>query len=175
MILESFGLTLTLYSRVAFDTENRAREMVDYLLKHPRFAPDRGGAFEPLRRLNAERIEQAVFSLVNRAGQEEDPERVMSGYSFERRRDPACSHSIRWERLPHVAFTLSLYRIKEEHIQNAVQINEWLDFTVGVLDRHEAWYAHYALDEEIEEKHFLEWFYLRRKMGDQKKIGRAHV
>ena len=150
-------LALDIYSRVAFDTEERAREMINYLLAHPRFAPDRAGEYEPLRRLTPERIEEAVASLVNRAGQERKPDRVFSDYIFARKRRPSCSFSVRWDRLPHVAFTLSWYSVEDEFVKKTEHLNEWLNFTVGLLDRHEAWYARYALDAESHVKNFLEW------------------
>ena len=34
---------LWIYTRAVFDTEERAREMVDYLLAQPRFAPNKAG------------------------------------------------------------------------------------------------------------------------------------
>ena len=165
-------LVVTIYSRVAFDTEERAKEMVNYLLAHPRFAPDRAGEYEPLRRLTPARFEQAVASLVNRAGQERNPERVFSDHIFARKRRPSCSFSVQWARLPHVAFRLSSYSVEDKFIQKAEHLNEWLSFAVGLLDRHEAWYASYALHEESQRKNFLEWFFLRRQVGDQKIAGK---
>ena len=149
-------LDVTIYSRVSFATEERARDMVDYLLAHPRFAPDRAGEYEPLRRLTPERVEEAVASLVNRAGQERNPERVFSDHIFARKRRLSCSFSVRWARLPHVAFEISSYSVEDKYIEKTEHLNEWLHFTGGLLDRHEAWYAPYALHEEGQTKNFLE-------------------
>ena len=157
MIQIRHELNVTIYSRIAFDTEERAREIVNYLLAHPRFTPDRAGEYEPLRRLTPERVEQAVAFIVNRAGQERNPERVFSHVIFARKRRPSCSFSVRWDWLPHVAFTPSWYKIEDEFVQMTECLNEWLSFTVGLLDRHDAWYARYALDEERHTNNFLEW------------------
>ena len=56
-------LSLWIFSRAVFDTEERAREMIDYLLAQPRFAPDKAGEHEPYRRLTPKRVEEAVASL----------------------------------------------------------------------------------------------------------------
>lgn len=148
---------LAIYSRAAFDTEERARDLVNYLLAHPRFAPDQAGSYEPLRRLNADGVELAVTSLVNRAQQERSPERVSASHIFARKRNPACGCSVYWDRLPHVAFTQSWYTVESKFVQDERHLDEWLTFAVGLIERHEAWFARYALREESDAKNFLKW------------------
>lgn len=159
---------LTIYSRVAFDTEVRAREMVNYLLAHPRFAPDRAGSYEPLRNLTSERVDHAVASLVNRAQQERSPDRVSASHIFERKRKPACLCSVNWERLPHVAFSQSWYTVEGKFIQDERHLDEWLTFAAGLIERHEAWFARYALREESNAKNFLKWRITGRGAPSQK-------
>ena len=148
---------LWIYSRVAFDTEERAREMVNYLLAHPRFSPELAGSYEPLRRLTSERVDHAVASLVNRVQQELTPDRVMANHIFARRRKPACHFHVWWERLPHVAFSRSWYQVEGKFLQDERHLEEWLTFAAGLIGRHEAWYARYALTEESDAKNYLDW------------------
>lgn len=148
---------LDTYSRATFDTEERAREVVNYLLAYPRFTPNRFGECEPFRRLTPEWVEQVVSLIVNRAGQELDPERVHSMVHFERTRHPECSCTVAWSKLPHRAFSLSWYIVKEDFIQEQSHLAEWLEFAFGLLRLHEAWYARFALDVESLQKNFLIW------------------
>ncbi len=146
-----------IYSRAAFDTEERAREMVDYLLGQPRFAPNKAGEYEPYRRLTPERVEQAVASLAGLDSQELDPERVTAMFDFIRSRNPACSFFVEWSNLPHRAFSLSSYIVDDSFVRKAEQLEEWMEFAAGLLERHEAWYARFTLDEESNAKNLLEW------------------
>lgn len=91
MIEPSPELRAWIFSRTALDTETQAARLVSYLTRHPRFAPDRFGTHEPLKRLSPDRIGRAVELIVNRAGQELHPDRVLSMVFFERRRSPSCS------------------------------------------------------------------------------------
>lgn len=150
-------LTVTIYSRAAFDTEERARELVDYLLAQPRFAPDKAGEYDPYRRLTPERVEQAVASLAALAQKEIDPERVLAMFSFVRSRNPSCSFRVEWSTLPHTAFSLSTYSVEDKYVRKAEQLEEWLEFIAGLVERHEAWYARFSLDEERSAKNFLQW------------------
>ena len=150
-------LKLWIYSRATFDTVERAREMVDYLLSQPRFAPDKAGEYEPYRRLTPKRVEETVASLAAVANQELDPERVRAMVIFERRRNPSCTFRVEWNNLPHRAFSLSSYRVEDSFLWKAEQLEAWLEFTAGLLQRHEAWYARFTLDEESFAKNYLKW------------------
>ena len=66
-------LRLWIYSRASNKTEERVREMVDYLLAQPRFAPDKAGEYEPYRRLTPRWAEETVASLAALVNQELDP------------------------------------------------------------------------------------------------------
>ncbi len=151
------GLRTWIYSRATFDTEERAREIVRYLLNHPQFAPTHFGEYEPLHRLTSDRMEQAIAMVVNRAGQELDSERVFSMVLFERRRRPRCSYTLEWSKLPHEAFATSGYIIDEEFVREQGQLVRWLDFAFGLLSFHQAWYALLALGVETHKKNFLVW------------------
>ncbi len=150
-------LEVLIYSRAAFDTEKRAREMVDYLMAQPHFAPNKAGEYEPYRRLTPKRVEAAVASLAALAKQELDPERVWVMVIFERTRSPSCTFRIEWSNLPHGAFSLSSYRVEEGFLRKVEQLEDWLEFTAGLLDRHETWYAPFCLSEEWLAKNYLEW------------------
>lgn len=146
-----------IYSRAAFDTEERAKEVVNHLLSCLRFAPNRFGQYDPLRRLTLERVEQVVLLIMNRTGQERDPERVFSNVHFERTRYPKCSYRVAWARLPHRAFEISWYIVEEDFIRAPSHLAEWLEFAFGLLRLHEAWYARFCLDMEGLQKNFLTW------------------
>jgi hypothetical protein len=107
--------------------------------------------------LTPDRVEQAVSLLVNRTGQELDPERVLSDVHFERTRWPRCSYRVAWARLPHRAFEISWYIVEEDFIRAPDQLAEWLEFAFGLLRLHQAWYARLALDMEGLQKNFLTW------------------
>jgi len=165
---------LDIYSRATFDTEERAREVVNYLLAQPRFTPNRFGEYEPLRRLTSDQVEQAVSLLVNRAGQELDPERVHSMVHFRRTRHPECSYTVAWSKLPHEAFSLSWYIVEEDFIREQSHLAEWLEFAFGLLQLHEAWYARFALDIESLQKNFITWHTQHPRAKDpQKGVERA--
>jgi|GEM_PF-1755498 len=146
-----------IYTRTTFDTEDRARALVNYLLASPRFAPDHFGAYEPLRRLTPDRVEQTISLIVSRAKQERDPGRVLSITLFERSRHPRCNHDVSWARLPHRAFEISGYRVEDDFVRHAENLADWLDFVFGLLHLHEAWYALFALGVETHEKNLLTW------------------
>ena len=157
MIRTEPELKVGIYSRAAFDTEERAREMVDYLMAQPHFAPNKAGEYEPHRRLTPKRIEQAVASLAALDQQKLDPKRILARFSFVRSRNPSCRFSIEWNNLPHEAFSLSSYRVEDSFVRKAEQLEAWLEFAVGLLERHEAWYAPFCTNEEWVAKNFLEW------------------
>jgi len=144
---------VTLDSRATFDSEERARELVNYLLVHPHFAPNYFGQHEPLRRLTPKRLDEVVDIVINRVGQELDPERVISTVFFARTQSPRCSYSVEWARLPHKAFSPSFYHVEQEFVRDPVGLEEWLSFVFGLLRLHEAWYADFALPEESSQKH----------------------
>ena len=146
-----------IYSRAAFDTEERAREMVDYLMAQPHFAPNKAGEYEPYRQLTPKRIEQAVASLAAIAKQEIYPDGTYAAHDFIRSRNPSCSFFVEWSNLPHTAFSLSSYIVEDSLVRKTEQMEAWLEFTAGLLERHEAWYARFALDEESYAKNYLEW------------------
>ena len=148
---------LRIYSRATFDTEERAREMVDYLLAQPRFAPNKAGEYEPYRRLTPKRVEEAITSLAAIAKQEIYPDGTYAMLDFIRSRNPACSFFVEWSNLPHTAFSLSSYIIDDRFVRKAEQLEEWMEFAAGLLDRHEAWYARFTLDEESNAKNYLDW------------------
>ena len=131
--------------------------MVDYLLAQPRFAPIKAGEYEPYRRLTRKRVEQAVSSLAALAKQEFYPDGTWSHHIFERTRKPYCRHSVEWSTLPHKAFSISRYVVEDSFLRKAEHLEEWLEFTAGLLARHEAWYARFTLDEEGMAKNYLEW------------------
>jgi hypothetical protein len=146
-----------IYSRTTFDTEERARDVVSYLLSRPLFVPDRFGEYEPYRRLTPERVEQAISLVMNQAGQKLDPERVWTSVGFERMRPPRCFYIVSWAMLPHRAFEISNYTIEEDFVRKPDHLTEWLEFTFGLLHLHEAWYAQFALNIESLQKNFLTW------------------
>lgn len=148
---------VSIKSRATFDTEERAKEVVNYLLAHPRFAPDYFGEYEPLRRLTSRRITEAIETVMNRAGQKLNPERVFSEVLFQRTQPPRCAYLVGWDRLPHVAFSTSFYNVEKEFVREATGLEEWLAFVFGLLRLHEAWYAKFALPEESASKHELSW------------------
>ena len=148
---------VTIESRATFVTEERATELVDYLLAHPRFAPDYFGEYEPLRRLTPRRLAEVIDAVMNRPKLQADPERVFSLVLFARTQAPRCSYEVRWDRLPHIAFSASFYRVEQEFVRDPAGLEEWLAFTFGLLRLHAAWYASFELPEEGAAKHVLTW------------------
>lgn len=157
MAKPSLEFRTSIYTRATFDTEDRARALVNYLLASPRFAPDRFGAYEPLRRLTPDRVEKAISLIVSRAEQERDPDRVQSLTLFECSRRPRCNYYVSWARLPHRAFEISGYQVEDDFVRHVENLAGWLDFVFGLLHLHEAWYALFALGVETHEKNFLTW------------------
>lgn len=158
MIEPTHELQLWIYSRTAFDTRERAGKLVDYLMTHPRFAPDHFGEHVPLRRLTPENLDQAVSLLVNPARQELNSDRSWSMVFFKRTRRPRCSYLVHWSKLPHEGFAVSTYHIEEQYIRDPLHLSEWLEYARGLLELHNAWYAAFALSAEIHEKNFLHWY-----------------
>jgi hypothetical protein len=158
MLTPSTDLTVLAHIRTAFDTEERARRILDYLLGSPYFAPDRFGEYDPLRRLTAKTLDKAVSLIVNRVGQEFDPVRVRSDVFFDRTRHPKCSYRVAWERLPHVAFTRNWYHVEQDYVRRPERLSEWLDFSFGLLELQQAWYARFALGAEEDAKNVMSWW-----------------
>lgn len=156
MIRPSPEFKTWIYGRSTFETEERAAELVDYLLASS-FAPNRFGSHEPLRRLMPEGVGQAISLIVSRAEQEFDPDRVVSMTLFERTDCPQCHHRVSWSRLPHRAFEISSYRVEEGFVRQPEDLTNWMDFASGLLDLHKSWYALFALDVETHQKNFLTW------------------
>jgi len=169
VLTPSADLTVLIYTRATFDTEERARAIVDYLLRFSRLAPDRFGECEPYRRLTAETIDKAVSLIVNRVGQELDPERVLSDVHFKRLRFPKCSYRVAWERLPHVAFTLNWYHVEQDYVRQSERLSEWLEFSFGLLELQQAWYARFALGVEQYAKNVMSWWTQHPRARDPEK------
>ncbi len=145
------------YGRAAFDTEERARRVLELLCRHRRFAPDRFGEYEPLRALTPERMEQAVSLIVQRLLQETNPQRAWSMVLFHRTRRPRCAYTVSWGRLSERPFEVSFYDIEQDFVRRGEQLEEWLGFAFELLALHDAWYALFALEEERQHKNILHW------------------
>ncbi|MBI2863967.1 MAG: hypothetical protein HYX94_05335 [Chloroflexi bacterium] len=148
-------LMLQVYSRARFDTNERAREIVNYLLSSRPFAPNRFGECEPLRSLTPELVDKAVALLSAEAKQRRNPDRVISTLFFERTRKPFCSYTVEWIKLPHEAFSRSRYYVEDSFVIEQGNLSLWLKFCCGLLGLHDAWYAMLALDSETKHKNFL--------------------
>jgi len=150
-------LSVAVYGRVTFDKYEHAKEIVDYLLAHPNFAPSRFGEYEPFKRITASNLEQAIELIVNQTGQKLDPDRIWSMVHFEQTSYPQFSGVVSWSKLPHSAFSRSFYSIEDSFVRKAKQLDKWLYFVQGLLGLHKAWYMSCALSEEGLKKNFLEW------------------
>lgn len=153
----SQSLRVWIYSRATFDTEERANEIIRYLLAHPAFRPDRFGQSEPLRRFTEDKVGLAVAMLENRPGQDLNPERVLSSILFQRSKHPWCAYGLTWSKLPHRAFEMSTYRVEASYLRQREHLMGWLGFIYGLLAVHDAWYALFALEEETQFKNYLTW------------------
>ena len=91
------------------------------------------------------------------AKQEFYPDGTWSHIILERTRSPYSHCWLEWSTLPHKAFSNSSYVVEDSFLRKAEQLKEWLEFTAGLLERHEAWYARFALDEENKAKNYLKW------------------
>jgi hypothetical protein len=158
MLSPSTDLAVLVYTRAAFDTEERARKILDYLLNSPHFAPERFGEYDPLRRLTAKTLDKAVSLIINRIGQELDPERVRSDVFFERTRSPRCSYRVAWEHLPHVAFMRNWCDVEQDYVRQPERLSEWIEFSFGLLELQQAWYARFALGVEQYAKNVMSWW-----------------
>jgi len=158
VVKPSDKLSVRMYSRVQFDSEEHARKLVDYLSRHARFGPDVFGSHEPFRKLTFERVEQAISLIVNRASQQLDPERVFSITFFQRTRVPRCSYAVEWCRVPHRPFAKPLCSIEDGFVKKVEHLEEWLKFIFGMFPFYEPWYASVALTTESNEKNFLSWY-----------------
>lgn len=169
MLTPSTDLTVLAYTRATFDTEERARKILDYLLRSPHFAPDRFGEYDPLRRLTTKTLDKAVSLIVNQIGQDLDPERVRSDVFFERTLSPKCDYRVAWERLPHVAFTLNWYHIEQDYVKQPELLSEWIEFTFGLIELQQAWYARFALGVEEDAKNLMSWWTQHPRARDPEK------
>ncbi len=156
---------LLIYSRNAFDRVERAKELVDYVLTQPRFAPARATTHDLYSGRASQWDEQMDRSLDKLVP---NVERPWSECIFERSRYPSCKFIVIFGLSPSEPFSISNYRTEERFVRKAVGLEDWLDFASGLLYRHQAWYAAFYLSEEWHAKNYLAWRALYSIVCDRK-------
>lgn len=159
-------LGLHIRGRAVFNTEERARPLLEYLLQADVFAPQYWGKLPPLRKhFTKENLSGAISLLVNRTGQEANPDKPNGEIWIERRRRPKMSTCrIEWIRGPHTPFSKSFYYIEREYIKDTNHLEAWLGFCWPLLGFHGAWFAAVCLDSEWEDHNVLT--YKKRRLPD---------
>jgi hypothetical protein len=143
-------LQTRMYTRATFDDPSLAKKLLVHLLGHAQFAPDRFGESEPLKSFFPDLAEEAIQIM---AGSDSRSQTVF----FERRRAPRCSYSVRWSRMPHVAFGICQASVAQGFVARASRLSEWLQFGMGMADICGAYYASCALHAEAVQKNRLSW------------------
>jgi hypothetical protein len=162
-------LSVRIFSRKSFDTEKEASVLMDYLVHNPRFSPNRYGEFEPRSRLADENYSEVIKMIINKTGQELNSSRISTSVVFERSEDPKCVYRVEWSRLPHRAFDISNYSIHQEYISEEEMLSSWLDYSMGLVAIHDAWFSIFALGTETHEKNFLTWYTQHPRAKDPKR------
>lgn len=148
-------LSLHILGRAVFDTEERARPVLEYLLQAGVFAPQYWGGLPPLRkRFTRENLSKAISLLVNRAGQV-TPDKPSGEIWMERRKQQKASYRIEWIRGPFTPFSKPFYHIDGEYIQEPNHLDAWLDFCWPLLGFHDAWFSAICLRREWEDHNVL--------------------
>ena len=156
---------LLVYNRNAFDTVERARELIHYILSQPRFSPARATMQELYSGQDSkwdEQMDRFFTKLVP------DRERPWLKCVFERSRFPSCNFIVELILLLYEPFSISNYRTEERFVRKPEGLEEWLDFVGGLLYRHQAWYAAFHLSEEWHAKNYLVWRAVYTIVQDQR-------
>lgn len=156
---------LLIYSRNAFNTVERAKELVDYVLTQPRFAPARATTHDLYSGQASKwgkQMDRSLDKLIPNV------ERPWSGCIFERSRYPSCNFIVDFGLSLYQPFSISNYRTEERFVRKPEGLEEWLDFVGGLLYRHQAWYAAFHLSEEWHAKNYLAWRALYSTVQDRK-------
>ncbi len=169
MIEPSPELRTWIFSRKAFDTRDKAEELMDYIMGSDLFRPNQYGQYEPLKPLTEEKLDEAIEMIVNEEGQRANRRAVSSSIFLERTVRPRCSFHVDWSRLPHKAFDLSSYRLDQGELRKPSMLDSWIGFSLGLITLHEAWFALIALGEETYEKNFLTWHTRHPRARDPQK------
>ena len=145
---------LLICSRNAFDNVEWAKELVDYVLKQPRFVPARARThdlYSGQATTWGEQMDRTLDKLVPSV------EQPWSACTFERFRYPSCVFIADFGLLLYEPFSMSNYRTEVSFVRMPSGLEEWLKFGSGLLYRHQAWYAAFHLSEEWQAKNWLAW------------------
>lgn len=153
------------YTRKKFNTPTLAKTLIEMLLSHQDFAPNAYGSYEPLRKFALADIHRASEILANEAGQKLKPNRIYSSLIFQRRKhEPKISYYLEWSDLPHRPFDRNSVKIGGEILLQKDRFVKWQSFLMDLCVTFESWYAYCGLEEEMNQKHLLNW-YVKEQSG----------
>jgi len=150
-------LKIYIYSRKVFDTTEKAEQLLDYLMSSELFAPTHYSEDTPPGLIQEENRPDIIEMITRSSIQKKRPKGINSNTLLKRENYPEGTYRIRWSTLPHHIFRMSAYYINKDVATNPQSLKQWVDFVMGLIKLHEAWYAIIGLNEEQREKNFLTW------------------
>ncbi|MGB1251307.1 MAG: hypothetical protein ACPG8W_11870 [Candidatus Promineifilaceae bacterium] len=144
----------TLYSHKKFDTVAHATNLFNYLLSKPMTAPTHWGEASPLRRIN----KKSKLKFINQFAKIDVADGQKYSLSFfERKSEPVASYRVTWSDLEDSLFESSTYRISPDDNEELFDLEKWIDFSLGLIEMHDAYYASILLDAEFYDKNMLQY------------------
>jgi len=149
-------LSLKIWGRAEFDTEEAARRILKYLLDAGDYKPEYFGEIPPLKAPFEEKtLQKAIDLLIGKVRREMFPDQVFGRIYLERKKIPKVEYyKLEWRQLTNIPFfPVSSYRIESEYIKDSKRLHSWLEFCIPPLSFHDAWYASFCLDEQWRRDH----------------------
>lgn len=155
-------ITLDFYHRKSFADRNETRKLLEWLLEHPVFNPDKWAPFEPIRKpFDSGHLEESIESFANfeKVQEKRSWESWNGMLLLKRTKYPKSLSVFEWNHYKRYPFKMCFIDVEEKWAKNEVHLQKLVDFTHDIYSMFNGfWFAVLGLDAEREEKRSLRWF-----------------
>jgi len=156
-------ITFDFYHRKSFADLDEAKKLLEWLLKHPVFRPDRWAPFEPVRKpYDSVHLPEAIESFANfEKIQQKKPWESWNGTLLLRRtKSPKCFSYFEWNHYKRSPFKICFVDLEEKWAKKEENLKMTVNFCDEIYSMFDGiWFAVLGLDEEREAKRSFRWFH----------------